>query len=91
MINMGDDGYAIPLNTIEGIVRISPFELEHYYNNPDSHFEYAGEQYELKYLGSLLDSKVPPKLDGHLLPVPVLLVRSANHSVDRGKNPWCAI
>ena len=81
MINMGDDGYAIPLNTIEGIVRISPFELEHYYTNPESRFEYAGEQYQLQYLGTLLDRNVKPRLDGHLLPVPVLLVRSADHSV----------
>ena len=81
MIHMGDDGYAIPLNTIEGIVRISPFELEHYYSDPDSRFEYAGEQYQLQYLGTLLDKNVAPRLEGHMLPVPVLLVRSADHSV----------
>jgi chemosensory pili system protein ChpA (sensor histidine kinase/response regulator) len=81
MVSMGEDRYAIPLNTIEGIVRISPFELEHYYANPDEPFEYAGQNYQLKYLGNLLDQRVQPRLHGHTLPLPVLLVRSADHSV----------
>jgi chemosensory pili system protein ChpA (sensor histidine kinase/response regulator) len=81
MISMGDDRYAIPLNTIEGIVRISPYELEHYYSNPDEPFEYAGQEYQLRYLGTLLDQTVAPRLHGHTLPLPVLLVRSADHSV----------
>lgn len=81
MVSMGDDRYAIPLNTIEGIVRISPFELENYYANPDEPFEYAGQNYQLKYLGTLLDHTVRPRLHGHALPLPVLLVRSADHSV----------
>ncbi len=82
MISMGDDRYAIPLNTIEGIVRISPFELEHYYANPDDPFEYANQEYELRHLSTLLNPTAPPpRLQGHTLPLPVLLVRSADHSV----------
>ncbi len=82
MISMGDDRYAIPLNTIEGIVRISPFELEHYYANPDDPFEYANQEYELRHLTTLLNPTAPPpRLQGHTLPLPVLLVRSADHSV----------
>lgn len=81
MVSMGDDRYAIPLNTIEGIVRISPFELEHYYANPNEPFEYAGHEYQLRYLGTLLDDGATPRLHGHTLPLPVLLVRSADHSV----------
>jgi chemosensory pili system protein ChpA (sensor histidine kinase/response regulator) len=81
MIVMGDDRYAIPLNSIEGIVRISPFELEHYYAHPDEPFEYAGQDYQLRYLGTLLDHTATPRLQGHTLPLPVLLVRSADHTV----------
>ena len=47
MVNTGDDFYAIPLNTIEGIVRVSPFELEEYYKPDAPLYEYAGRQYEL--------------------------------------------
>jgi chemosensory pili system protein ChpA (sensor histidine kinase/response regulator) len=81
MVQIGDDLYAIPLNTIEGIVRVSPFELEHYYLDLDSRFDYAGENYLVRYLGSMLDSDARPKLDGQSLPLPVVLVRSAENTV----------
>ncbi|WP_341939205.1 hybrid sensor histidine kinase/response regulator [Marinimicrobium sp. C2-29] len=81
MIQIRDDYYAIPLNTIEGIVRVSPFELEHYYQDEDARFEYAGEQYQVRYLGSMLDSEARPKLDSQSLPLPVVLVRSAENTV----------
>ena len=81
MIQIGDDYYAVPLNTIEGIVRVSPFELEHYYQDENARFEYAGEQYQVRYLGTMLDSEARPKLDGQSLPLPVVLVRSAENTV----------
>ena len=81
MIRIGEDRYAIPLNAIEGIVRISPFELEHYYSDPEARFEYAGESYEVKYLGALLHSNSSPKLEGQGMPIPVVLVRTAQQLV----------
>lgn len=81
MVMIGDDRYAIPLNTIEGIVRVSPFELEHYYQDADARFEYAGENYRVRYLGNMLNRELRPKLEGHALPLPVILVRSSEHAV----------
>jgi len=81
MIQIGEDLYAVPLNTIEGIVRVSPFELEHYYQDPGARFDYAGENYLVRYLGGFLDSDTKPKLDGQSLPLPVILVRSADQTV----------
>ncbi|TQV69637.1 response regulator [Exilibacterium tricleocarpae] len=81
MVEIGDDRYAIPLNTIEGIVRVSPFELEHYYQDEHARFEYAGENYQVRYLGTLLDSEASPKLEGQALPMPVVLVRTAENAV----------
>jgi chemosensory pili system protein ChpA (sensor histidine kinase/response regulator) len=81
MVQIGDDQYAVPLNSIEGIVRISPFELEHYYQEERARFEYANENYLVRYLGTLLDSMAQPKLDGQSLPLPVILVRSTEHTV----------
>src|SRR5690606_16966571 len=72
MIQLGEDNYAIPLNTIEGIVRVSPFELEHYYQDENARFEYAGENYRVRYLGSMLDQKALPRLEGMSLPMPVV-------------------
>ncbi len=63
----GEDFYAIPLNTIEGIVRVSTYELEEYYK-PDAPpmYEYAGQQYRLQYLGSLLNSDHQPSFRARL-------------------------
>ncbi|MGQ7959785.1 Hpt domain-containing protein [Pseudomonas sp. SP16.1] len=81
MVLSGEDLYAIPLNTIEGIVRVSPYELEAYYAPDAPRFEYAGQAYELKYLGDLLSNGQQPKLVGQSLPLPVILVRSSEHAV----------
>ncbi len=81
MVLSGEDLYAIPLNTIEGIVRVSPFELEAYYQPDAPRFEYAGQAYQLRYLGDLLNNGQHPKLVGQHLPLPVILVRSAEHAV----------
>ncbi|WP_188149481.1 Hpt domain-containing protein [Teredinibacter waterburyi] len=81
MVEIGSDLYAVPLNTIEGIVRVSPFELEHYYASQNAKFEYAGENYKVRYLGTLLNRDTPAKLEGHALPLPVLLVRSADQTM----------
>ncbi|MBU6954167.1 Hpt domain-containing protein [Hahella sp. HN01] len=75
MVNTGEDYYAIPLNTIEGIVRVSTYELEEYYKPNAPLYEYAGQKYRLQYLGSLLKSEHHPKLQGQPLPLPVILVR----------------
>ena len=77
MVATGEDFYAIPLNTIEGIVRVSTYELEEYYKPDAPLYEYAGQQYRLQYLGSLLNSDHQPKLQGQALPLPVILVRGA--------------
>ncbi|MFV3413377.1 Hpt domain-containing protein [Pseudomonas nitroreducens] len=88
MVLSGEDLYALPLNTIEGIVRVSPYELEALYEQAAADeagaapsFEYAGQNYELKYLGDLLNNGQHPKLVGQSLPLPVILVRSADHAV----------
>jgi chemosensory pili system protein ChpA (sensor histidine kinase/response regulator) len=74
MVQCGDDQYAIPLNTIEGIVRVLPNELDAYYQLDPPIYQYAGQRYELCYLGELLQTAVKPKLLGQNLPLPVLLV-----------------
>lgn len=81
MVRSGDDTYAVPLNTVEGIVRVSAFELEAMYASESPRYEYAGEAYELVYLGDLLENGQHPKLVGQSLPLPIILVRSSEHAV----------
>jgi chemosensory pili system protein ChpA (sensor histidine kinase/response regulator) len=75
MVQCFDDQYAIPLNTIDGIVRVLPNELEGHYRLDPPTYKYAGQDYELCYLGELLKTSHRPKLLGQSLPLPVLLVQ----------------
>ena len=81
MVTVGTEYYAIPLNSIEGIVRVSPYELEAYYQPDAPMFEYAGQSYYLRYMGSLLHSGHRAKLEGLTTPLPVVLIRSSDYSV----------
>jgi len=76
MVRSGDDLFALALGTIEGVVRLSADALEKHYAQPASSLDYAGQHYELHYLGELLQNGQQPKLVGHSLPLPVILVRS---------------
>jgi chemosensory pili system protein ChpA (sensor histidine kinase/response regulator) len=81
MVVVREENYAIPLNTIEGIVRVSPYELEAYYQPDAPMFEYAGQPYRLAYMGKMLDNAEDPNLTGQVAPLPVILARSGDHSV----------
>ena len=78
MVRVGPDVYAVPLSQIEGIVRASPYELETYYSPGAPLFEYAGVSYRLSYLGEFVHGVKSPHLLGHVLPLPVLLVRGGS-------------
>ncbi|MDZ7686691.1 MAG: response regulator [Gammaproteobacteria bacterium] len=69
------------MNTIEGIVRVSPYELEAYYEPDAPMFEYAGQPYRLSYMGKLLDKAGDPVLQGQVAPMPVILARSGDNAV----------
>lgn len=73
MVVCGDEHYAVPLNTVDGIVRVMPGELEAYYQTSPPRYQYGGRSYELRYLGELLNHG-SPNLVGQLQPLPVLLV-----------------
>lgn len=81
MVVVGEDYYAIPLSNIEGIVRVSPYELMNYYKPDAPQFGYAGRQYTMEYLGRYVHGKAIPPLDGITRPLPVLLLRSGESSV----------
>jgi len=79
MAQIGEEVYAIPLSNIEGIVRVSPFELEEYYSNPEAKFGYAGIDYSMYYLGQMLNHHSKMNLEGVTQSLPVLLLHGADH------------
>jgi chemosensory pili system protein ChpA (sensor histidine kinase/response regulator) len=74
MVSAGDDIYAIPLASIEGVVRITGTELQGFYDSGDLHYEFNGIDYELKHLGSLLTGNQPSYASQFQL-FPVLLAK----------------
>ncbi|MCO7522155.1 MULTISPECIES: Hpt domain-containing protein [unclassified Pseudomonas] len=80
MVHVDDEQYAIPLNTIEGIVRVPPAELEACYRLDPPRYTYAGHDYALRYLGELLQGGGQPQLLGQSVPLPVLLTHSHEQS-----------
>ena len=79
MVSVGEDQYAIPLNTIEGIVRVSGAELDKLYQPDGGGFEYAGVPYRVRYLGSFIGRDYVALSDRSS--VPVVLVRSGDRAV----------
>lgn len=79
MVSVGEDLYAVPLNTIEGIVRVPARELERLYAPDGGGFEYAGVPYRIRYLGSFLGREYVPGSERGS--VPVVLVRSGDRAI----------
>jgi chemosensory pili system protein ChpA (sensor histidine kinase/response regulator) len=77
MVRVGDDLYAVPLDSIQGIVRVSTPQLNVLYQQPltERTFEYGGEDHRLEYLGTMLGTEAQPKLVGQKMSTPVLLIK----------------
>jgi chemosensory pili system protein ChpA (sensor histidine kinase/response regulator) len=79
MVSVGEDLYAVPLNTIEGIVLVRGDELAGLSRSEHSWFQYAGVAYQIRHLGEFLGRSVRAgAVSGS---VPVVLVRSGESAV----------
>ncbi len=77
LVAVGEENYAIPLTSVEGIVRMSRAELEAYFAAPTTRYEYGGRDYQVQNLGALLGAASQLSETAKLLPV--MLVRSGDH------------
>ncbi len=80
LVEVGEDVYAVPLTSVEGIVRMRREELKSYYDNPSARFSYGGYEYEVCHLGSIMGTG-QPGLDAASGRLPILLSRSGDHCV----------
>ncbi|HKK13949.1 MAG TPA: Hpt domain-containing protein [Gammaproteobacteria bacterium] len=78
LVQVGEDNYAIPLSSIEGIVRMAGAELERYLRD-DGVYDYAGHSYQVRTLAGMLG--VPGGAQTLPKRAPVLLVHSGDHRV----------
>jgi chemosensory pili system protein ChpA (sensor histidine kinase/response regulator) len=74
LVTAGEETFCVPLASIEGVVRVFPDELTACYKSDGQQFEYAGNNYHLKHLGSLLGTG-GMDLENTSEQVPVLLMR----------------
>ncbi len=74
LVQAGTDTYCVPLGNVEGVVRVHPEELLACYEAHEPVYEYAGNQYQLKHLATLLNTD---QLDTNQMSarVPLLLMR----------------
>jgi chemosensory pili system protein ChpA (sensor histidine kinase/response regulator) len=80
LVHVGEDNFAIPLSSVEAVVRASDTELREFHTNPSATYEYAGNKYRFMHLGTLLGLSTP-QLPQPGRKIPILLVRAGDHRV----------
>jgi chemosensory pili system protein ChpA (sensor histidine kinase/response regulator) len=79
IVRTGEEVYALPLQTVEGVVRIARAELETILTQSEPNFEYGEQTYRFRHLGMYLggSSAQLPEEETH---IPVILVRAGENS-----------
>jgi len=79
IVRTGDEVYALPLPSVEGVARIPRGELENLLSQTEPTYEYGEELYKFRHLGMYLGGQAAnlPEDDSH---VPVILVRAGEYS-----------
>jgi chemosensory pili system protein ChpA (sensor histidine kinase/response regulator) len=80
LVTLGDDIYAVPHSSMDGVVRIAFEDLRAIYDGQMTSYEYAGRKYTLRYLGTMLGTQLPHLTEAQRW-YPLLLVRSGEHRV----------
>jgi chemosensory pili system protein ChpA (sensor histidine kinase/response regulator) len=78
LVTVGEDNFAIPLPTIEGIARVSRKQVDRYLDGGEEKVIYGGEEYLIQHLGAML--KAPVHMEEGEDTVPVIMVRAGEHN-----------
>jgi chemosensory pili system protein ChpA (sensor histidine kinase/response regulator) len=79
VVRIGEEHYALPLPTVEGVVRLSRAEILQHLGADAPSFIYGGQKFRFQNLGLFvgLESSPLPEQD---VTIPVVLVRAGEHS-----------
>ncbi len=79
IVRTGEEVYALPLPTVEGVVRIARSDLENMLAQADPSYEYGEQTYHFRHLGMYLGAPAARLPEDDTF-VPVILVRAGEHS-----------
>ena len=79
IVRVGGELYALPLPTVEGILRISRAELNARLTAPQPTIDYGGQTYQFRHLGDYLGLG-PSRIPEEQQRVSIILVRAGEHS-----------
>jgi chemosensory pili system protein ChpA (sensor histidine kinase/response regulator) len=76
---VGDEYYALPLPTVEGVVRLPRNDVARQLQNDVASFVYGGQKYRLQPLAIYVGMEAAPLPEADVT-IPVVLVRAGDHS-----------
>ncbi len=79
VVRVEDELYALPLPTVEGVVRLARDEVARHLGRDGASFEYGGQSYRLQQLAQFV-GLAPAPLPAQDVTIPVVLVRAGEHS-----------
>jgi chemosensory pili system protein ChpA (sensor histidine kinase/response regulator) len=79
IVRTGDEFYALPLPTVEGVLRLTKGEVSAHLGREGATFEHNGQKYRFQHLAMFVGLEPSPAPDGDVT-VPVVLVRAGEHS-----------
>ncbi len=79
VVRTGEEFYALPLPTVEGVLRLSKTEVMAHLGRDTEAFDYGGQKYRFQHLATFV-SLEPSPLPEQDVTIPVVLVRAGEHS-----------
>ena len=79
IVRTGEEVYALPLPTVEGVARIPRAELENLLSQSEPSYLYGEQEYKFRHLGMYLGGQAA-KLPEEETAIPVILVRAGDYS-----------
>jgi chemosensory pili system protein ChpA (sensor histidine kinase/response regulator) len=79
LVRIGEEQYALPLPTVEGVARIPRAEVLMHLRSDQPSFNYGTQLYRIQQLGAFIGAPAAALPDADV-PVPVILIRAGEHS-----------
>jgi chemosensory pili system protein ChpA (sensor histidine kinase/response regulator) len=79
VVRTDEEYYALPLPTVEGVLRLSKAEVTAHLGRDAALFEHGGQKYRFQHLHTFV-GLTPSELPGQDVTIPVVLVRAGEHS-----------